>query len=547
MKRSLFSIIFVAFLLPVGAVSQRPQESIDTAAVSRIEDEGMNRSRAMELMSYLTDIYGPRLTGSPQYAEAAEWARKTLSEWGVQNVMIESWGPFGRGWSLKHFSALMTEPRMAPLIAYPKAWSPGLKGTVRSDVVYLDVKSEADLQKFSGKLKGKFVLISEPPQVTSHFEPEARRTTDEMLLKLANADVSAGRRRRGNFGGDSAAVRKFMEQMKLASAKLEFCQREKAAAVLSADRGDGGVVVVQSASVPQPVDSPFTRRISPYDVKAPKIISQIVVAAEQYNRMVRAIQKGRQVSVEMDLKVEFTGEQPGFNVMGEIPGTDLKDEIVMVGAHLDSWAAGTGACDNASGVVSCMETMRVLKALDLKPRRTIRIGLWGGEEEGLLGSRAYVAKYLAEPDISRISPRPPRLKPDYEKFYVYFNNDNGTGKLRGIYLQGNEAARTIFRAWLAPFAHMGASTISLANTGGTDHLSFDGVGLPGFQFIQDPIEYGRTYHSNMDVYERVQEDDLKQASTVMAAFAYDAAMREGRFPRKPMPAPRPSSPAGNGN
>lgn len=380
MKRSLFSIIFVAFLLPVGAVSQRSQESIDTAAVSRIEDEGMNRSRAMELMSYLTDIYGPRLTGSPQYAEAAEWARKTLSEWGVQNVMIESWGPFGRGWSLKHFSALMTEPRMAPLIAYPKAWSPGLKGTVRSDVVYLDVKSDADLQKFSGKLKGKFVLISEPPQVTPHFEPEARRTTDEMLLKLANADVSAGRRRRGNFGGDSAAVRKFMEQMKLASAKLEFCQREKAAAVLSADRGDGGVVVVQSASVP-----------------------------------------------------------------------------------------------------------------------------------------------------------------------VYFNNDNGTGKLRGIYLQGNEAARTIFRAWLAPFAHMGASTISLANTGGTDHLSFDGVGLPGFQFIQDPVEYGRTYHSNMDVYERVQEDDLKQASTVMAAFAYDAAMREARFPRKPMPAPRPSSPAGNGN
>lgn len=537
---ALVSIVLVQF-----GVAQPVQEKIDTAAISKIKEEGMYRSKAMETLSWLTDVYGPRLTGSPEFAEAAEWAKKKLEELGLQNVAIESW-KFGKGWSLKSFSAQMTEPRTLPLIAYPKAWSPSTKGNVRGNAVYLDVKTEDDLQKYKGKLKGAIVLISEPRDLKAHFTPEADRLKDEELLKMANADMPRGRGRGGMR--DTSAFRKFMERATMTRKRLEFCQQEGALVIVETSQGDGGTLFVQGASVPQPADTPMDRRMGPYDPKAPKILTQIVVAAEHYNRMVRMIQKGSRVKLELNLEAEFYDDQPGLNIVGEIPGTDLKDEVVMIGGHFDSWHGGTGATDDGTGSAVCMEAMRILKTLDLKPRRTIRIGLWGGEEEGLLGSKAYVTSHFGERDTAQGSASGEiKKKPDYEKFYAYFNNDNGTGKVRGVYMQGNEATRPIFRAWLAPFTDMGASTLTLENTGGTDHLSFDGIGLPGFQFVQDEIEYStRTHHSNMDVFDRVQEEDVKQASVIMVAFAYDAAMREGKFPRKPLPPPgTPRSPFGN--
>jgi hypothetical protein len=332
----------------------------------------------------------------------------------------------------------------------------------------------------------------------------------------------------------------------LVGAKLEFCQKEGAVAVLDEGRGDDGTVFVQSATVPQPAGTPFGQRVNAYDANAPQILPQVTLAAEQYNRLVRVIEKGQKVRMEISLDVAFTPADSSFNVIGEIPGTDLKDEVVMLGGHLDSWHAGTGATDDGAGVAACMEAVRIIKALGLQPRRTIRIGCWAAEEEGLLGSRSYVTQHFGEQEGGG-GPMGGgggelRTKPEYDKLSVYFNHDNGTGKLRGVYLQGNEAARTIFRAWLAPFASMGASTLSLQNTGGTDHLSFDGIGLPGFQFIQDPIDYdARTHHSNMDVYDRIQPEDMKQAATIIAAFVYNAAMMEQKFPRKPMPTPQETS------
>lgn len=537
MKRSLSAAFFVLFVLWIQlGVAQLAQEKVDTATISKIIDEGMNRSQIMETLSYLTDVYGPRLTGSPEYREAAEWAKKRLEEYGVTNVRLESWGPFGRGWTLKRFYAQAVEPRSFPIIGYPKAWSPGTKGRIKANVVWLNAKSESELDAFKGKLKGAIVLLSDERQVEAHVQPLAERLSDSALLEMANAQPPSPR----PFVRDTAAMRRFMERGRLATQKLELCIKEGAAAVLEVStRGDGGTLFVQGATVPQPPSTPFDQRINAYDEKAPKNVPQIVLTAEHYNRLVRMIQKGKTVRMELELEVEFTGVQDGLNIIGEIPGTDLKDEIVMIGAHFDSWHGGTGTTDNATGSAVCIEAMRILKALNLPLRRTIRIGLWGGEEQGLIGSRMYVSKYLGEREGGRFNPTGPlKKKPEYDRFAAYFNNDNGTGKVRGVYMQGNEAVRPIFRAWLAPFEKFGASTLTPQNTGGTDHLSFDAIGLPGFQFIQDPVEYDtRTHHSNMDVYERAQEPDLKQAAIIMAAFAYNAAMRDEKLPRKPLPEP----------
>lgn len=554
---SLLVFIFSSVMVAQGTLTA--QEKIDTATIAQIKDEGMSRSQVMEILSYLTDVYGPRLTGSPEYKQAAEWASSRLKQWGVQNVHFEKWGPFGKGWTLKRFATNVTKPRVFPLIAYPKAWSPGTKGTIDGEVVYFNVKSDTDFAKYKGQLKGKFVLISDPREVRAHFQPEGARLADSALLRLANADMpTAAPRRRMQAAAmgdsaaralmrqfmpnlDSAAVARAMEAQRLGPKKVEFCQKEGAAVVLDAGRGDGGTLFVQGATVPQPPDVPFDQRVGPYSEKAPKIIPQVTVSAEHYNRMIRMLQKGQKLEMEMELDVEFTPVDSAFNVIGEIPGSDLKDEIVMIGAHFDSWHAGTGATDDGTGSAVCMEAMRILETLGMKPRRTIRIGLWGGEEQGLLGSRAYVSQHFAEREGGMMTMMTGgggaiKTKPEYEKFSAYFNHDNGTGKVRGVHMQGNEAARPIFRAWLTPFVSTGAATLSLSNTGGTDHLSFDAVGLPGFQFIQDPIEYeSRTHHSNMDVYDRAQEEDLKQAAVIMASFAYNAAIRDEKFPRKPMP------------
>ena len=534
MKRLACIVLFAAAF--VGAAAQPAAEKIDTAMISKIRAEGMNNSRIMETLSYLSDVYGPRLTGSPEFKEAADWAKKKLEEMGLQNVAFETW-KFGKGWSMKNFSAEMTEPRVLPLIAYPKAWSPSTKGTVSGYAVYLDAKTDDDLQKYKGKLKGAIVLTNEPRDLKAHFTPDADRLSDEDLLKLANADMPRGRARVGRR--DTAAFRILRERAAEARKRMEFCRQEGASVIVETSQGDDGTLFVQAATVPQSANAPAGRRINPYDEDAPKIPVQIVVAPEHYNRLVRMIQKGSRVKLEINLDAEFYDDQPGTNIVGEIPGTDLKDEVVMIGGHFDSWHGGTGATDNGTGSAVCMEAMRILSSLGVKPRRTIRIALWGGEEEGLLGSKEYVARHFGERDTAQGSTFGEiKKKPEYEKFYAYFNNDNGTGKVRGVYMQGNEATRQIFRAWLGPFADVDASTLTIENTGGTDHISFDAIGLPGFQFLQDNIDYEtRTHHSNMDVYDRVQENDVKQASVIMAAFAYDAAMRDGSFPHKPVPPP----------
>jgi carboxypeptidase Q len=515
--------------------------------IERIKDEGMNRSQIMQVLSYLTDVIGPRLTNSPGMKQANIWTRDKLTEWGLQNARLEAWGPFGRGWTLKSFSAQVTDPQAIPLIAYPKAWSPGTKGRLKADVVYIDAKTETALETYRGKLKGAIVLMSTPPEIKAHFEPLGNRRDEKNLLRLADAlDPKSIPARQFELTPQQRA-----DAMLLAK-KYQFFTDEGAALLLEPSRrGDGGTIFVQGAVVPQPyVENPSApdapKRISPWDINAPKIVPQIVVAAEHYNRLVRIIQQGQRVKMAVDLDVEFQDKDlMGYNTIAEIPGSDLKDEIVMLGGHMDSWHAGTGATDNAAGVAVGMEAVRILQALKLQPRRTIRIALWSGEEQGLLGSRHYVMQHFGtlgdgtleafRSGSSNQGTPPPQLnpKPDYEKFSAYFNLDNGTGKIRGVYLQGNEQVRPLFRRWLIPFREMGASTLSISNTGGTDHLSFETIGLPGFQFIQDEIEYStRTHHSNQDVYDRLQADDMKQAAVIMAAFIYNTAMLDEKIPRK---------------
>lgn len=539
LKRSVLVLLLISCLAlqtPL-AIAQVPEEKVDLDTIARIKEEGLKRSQVMDILGHITDVYGPRLTGSPNFKAAAEWAKQKLASFGLQNAQLESWGPFGRGWSLEGFTANMLKPNFTPLIAYPKAWSPATNGVVRGAVVYFDAKEEADLEKFRGKLKGAIVLLSPPPEVKAHFEPKARRLSDEQLLSMANAEPSSGSRSRPELTDEQKKAQAL--QLK----KLEMATAEGAGVVVepSGRGGDGGTVFVQGATIPQPADTPYDQRIGAHSKDAPVIPPQVVMSVEHYNRIIRALSKGAPVELEINVKSRFHDQDMmGYNIIAEIPGTDLKDEIVMIGAHFDSWHGATGATDNAAGSAVAMEAVRIIQALGIRPRRTIRIALWGGEEQGLLGARAHVTKHFGRRIDARGSNRDDapqfELKPEHDKFSAYYNLDNGTGKIRGIFLQGNEPLRPIFRAWLAPFKDMGASTISVSNTGGTDHQAFDALGLPGFQFIQDPVEYNtRTHHSNMDTYERIQEEDVKQAAVVMASFAYNTAMRDKRLPRKPLP------------
>jgi carboxypeptidase Q len=572
-----FAAVHPALAQAPAAQAPAPRERVDLEVVAKIKEEGMNRSRVMETLSYLTDVHGPRLTGSPQIKKASGWAVSKMSEWGLENAHLEAWGPFGRGWSLEGFTANMTDPSFSSLIAYPKAWSPSTPDMISGEPIYLDAANDEELEKFKGKLKGAIVLMAPARDVKAWFEAPGQRTTDDKLLTLANADLTApGGAGPGGPAGRNAAQMSPEQRaaLQMQGKKWQLLYEEGAAVVLEPGRGDGGTVFVQSVTMPVPpgtqAPAAFARGPRPWAKDAPVAIPQVVVAAEHYNRIIRTIKKGTPVKLQVAIKARFYDDDlMSHNVVAEIPGTDLKDEVVMLGGHFDSWHSGTGATDNAAGSSVAMEVVRILRALDIKPRRTIRIALWTGEEEGLLGSRAYVTDHFGrrldtpgfgpggnrptagtggateEPPAagtgsaneSQRGQRPAggkyELKPEHEKFAAYFNLDNGTGKIRGVHLQGNEACRPIFRAWLAPFKDMGASTLTISNTGGTDHLSFDGVGLPGFQFIQDPIEYDtRTHHSNMDVYDRIQEDDMKQASVIMASFVYNAAMRDEKLPRK---------------
>ncbi len=559
LRRTAAGLLLIVFLTPSAGFAQQPAPRPTPAAAStqpspspsprdpndpveRIRDEAMNRSQVMQTLSYLSDVIGPRLTGSPNMRRANEWTRDQLAKWGLLNAHLEPWGPFGRGWELKRFSAQVTAPQTIPLIAFPKAWSPGI--ALNGEVVYVDARTDADLEKFKGKLKGMIVLTAPVREVKAHFEALSVRRDANNLLELANSpEPTSGPRRR--------MTQEQRDANRFAMRKYQFFHKEGPALLVDPSRaGDGGTIFVQGATVPQPpVDEPFVpgapRQIQPFDKAAPKIIPQIVLAIEQYNRLVRMLEAGEKVKMNVDLAADFFDTDPmAYNTIAEIPGTDLRDEVVMLGGHMDSWHSGTGATDNAAGVAVAMEAVRILKALNLQPRRTVRVALWTGEEQGLLGSRAYVKEHFGDIKPAPVpspapSPTPPGTlvtKPEYDKFSAYFNLDNGTGKVRGVYLQGNEAVRSLFRQWLDPFRDAGANTLSISSTGGTDHLAFDAIRLPGFQFIQDEIEYDtRTHHSNQDVFDRIQADDMKQASMIMAAFVYNTAMRDEKLPRKPAP------------
>jgi Zn-dependent M28 family amino/carboxypeptidase len=486
-----------------------------------------------------------------------------MTSWGLSNAHLEPWGPFGRGWQLDRFSAQVVSPQDIPLIAYPKAWSPSIKGSKTVDLVLVDVNDETELEKLKGQLKGKVVLSGGEKPIPARFVSQGSRYTDEELAAMTNAEAPRRRPGAGGPGGPGAANTR-AQQAALAAAKLRFFQEEGVLAVLDASRGDDGTLFVQSAAVPAPATpkapvappatggassaaapmAPRPRGPSVWDKSAPKTLPQITVSSEQYNRLVRMIQQGEKLKIEIDLKTTFFDKDLyAYNTVGELPGSDLKDQVVMAGGHMDSWHSGTGATDNGAGVAVAMEAIRILKSLNLQPRRTIRVALWSGEEEGLFGSQAYVAEHFGSypkpmagfaggPGADR---GPLTKKPDYEKISGYFNLDNGTGKIRGIYLQGNDKVGPLFGEWLQPFKDLGASTVTIRNTGSTDHVSFDAIGVPGFQFIQDTIEYDtRTHHSNQDVFDRIQGDDLKQASVILASFLWNTANRDDLLPRKPL-------------
>ena len=586
LRRKLVGAMLVyAFLLPTTLLAQAPVYTAPKADIDKIKEEGLKHSQIMNTLNYLTNVIGQRLTASRNLKHANEWTRDTLTKWGLENAHLEAWGPFGRGWELERFSAQVTSPYSFPVIAYPKAWSPGIgsqvvmpvapavKGkkskatatptaapstTITADVVYLDAHDEAGLAKYKGQLKGKIFFMSGTRELKADVEGMGHRYNAQELLDMANApDPDAAVRAAVPAGSPNQAnmqdrLKRFIDGLK----RAKFVIDEGAAMVVdNSFKGSGGTIFVSAASVAadipaNPMDFFSQKRLSAWDKEAEaKMVPQMTMATEDYNRIVRMIEAGERVQMTVDLKVKYLDDDPMvYNTIAEIPGTDpaLKDQVVMLGGHMDSWHSGTGATDNAAGVSVAMEAVRILKAAGLKPRRTIRIALWTGEEQGLIGSREYVTKHLGEMKGGRnmfgMPQSGPQQKPElikgaeYENISAYYNLDNGTGKIRGVYMQGNEAARPYFRAWLAPFLDMDAATLTLSNTGGTDHLSFDRIGIPGFQFIQDEVEYDeRTHHSNQDVFDRIQSGDMMQAATIMAAFVYQTAQMDERFPRKEMP------------
>jgi carboxypeptidase Q len=496
------------------------EEKVDMNTIQKIREEGLNHSHVMDIAFHLTDASGNRLTASPGFLRAANWAKQQLTAWGLVGATLDPWGEFGKGWELQRSYLAMTTPYYKPLIAYPKAWCGGTNGPQTAAVLLISATDSAGLEKYKGQMAGK-ILIPEIDEVYQQsFKPDATRDTDEQLDSMSKVvmrpvDTAELRRRRAGFNRGAAT---FLNTLRTEAMK------EGAVAILSqSNRGHDGTLFVQGGGSYQP-DAPANQL-------------DMVITLEDYTTIVRLLKAGMPVTLEADVKTKFqTDDTKGYNVVAEIKGTDkkLKDEVVMLGGHLDSWHSATGATDNAAGCTVMMEVVRILKTLNIQPRRTIRIALWSGEEEGLLGSRGYVKKTFADPATME-------LLPAHSTFAGYFNIDNGTGKVRGIYLQGNEACRPIFTQWLQPFHDLGATTVTISNTGGTDHQSFDAVGLPGFQFIQDEIEYStRTHHTNMDSYAHLREDDLKQIATIVAAFVYNTAQRDEKLPRKELPKPRPA-------
>lgn len=510
-------LLVLAFFMVGTLITAFAQEKVNDEINTLIRKHGLEQSKVMETAGWITDVYGPRLTGSPMLDKATEWAEKTLKDWGMANVHLESWGPFGRGWEMEHFEMHATTPGYWPVIAYPKAWSPSVEG--EGEVIYLQADDEEDLKAYKGKLTGKFVLFDTLRTVEEWFDAPAKRHDAESLLGLADSPEPTPRPRRNfrRLGGFS-----FNQTL------WKFIAEEKPIAVLDRSyKGDLGTVFVSGARAAEGSATDADNEIVP----------QVTLAVEHYNRIFRNLQRGVPVKLSLNMKTKYTNpDGMEHNIIAEIPGTDLKDEVVMFGAHFDSWHTGTGATDNGAGSAVMMEAARILletfKESGTKPRRTLRLALWTGEEQGLHGSRGYVKEHFAEFPPESYTPQ--SLKPAQEKVSAYYNLDNGTGKIRGIYLQGNQTIAPIFRSWLQPFRDLEAGTITLSNTGGTDHLAFDAVGIPGFQFIQDPVAYSsRTHHSNMDNFDHLVEADLSQAATIIASFVYHTAMRDEMMPRKP--------------
>lgn len=523
-----FLLAFSLFLPAALAQNKQQDEQLDYAMIGRIREEGLNRSQVMEHISWLSDVYGPRLTGSPAIKQASQWAQKKFAEWGLANIHEEEF-PFGKGWSLARFSAHMIEPQVSPLIGYPKSWTPGTPGTVTAEVMLVPIRSEADFEKYRGKLKGKAVLIQPAREVRMLEGRVVLKMNEEEVKEAQTMPIPAPRRTaRGGADGD------FRSQLGFQNKLRDFLFSEGVAMVF--DRGGDGDTSAGGSDLSwltQRVDGGtiFVQSGGPRDQNAGKVSPQVVLAVEHYNRMVRILEKGVPVKVELNIQTQFHDEadSKGFNLIAEIPGTDLKDEVVLIGAHFDSHHSGTGATDNATGSAAMMEALRILKAVGAKPRRTIRIGLWGGEEEGLLGSRAYAREHFADPVKMQ-------THPEFEKLSAYFNIDNGTGRIRGIWMQGNLAVKPIFEQWIEPLNDLGVTILGPRSVSSTDHVAFDAIGLPAFQFIQERLEYNsRTHHSNMDTVDHVQREDMVQMATVVAVFAYNAAMRNEKLPRKALP------------
>ena len=533
-----FFFLPVVLLLLVSAAGSQEKEKVDLEVMSRIRYEGFRNSKVMEYATGLMDSIGERLTGSPNMKRANEWTRDQLTAMGLSNAHLEAWGPFGRGWANQYVNARMTSPDIVPLIVYSKAWTPGTNGVVTGKCVRVTIEDKKDFDKYRGKLAGMIVISGPDAEVKTIMEAPFKRYTDDDLAKTNAYEIPA---ERPPFRvGDMRRRQQFTKDLNL------FYADEKVLAVIDHSRGKagGGTVFVQSGGS--------------YKIGETTTIPQLTMASEHWTRIARLLQQKKDVTLELNVINNFYDDDPmQYDTIAEIPGTDKdkKDEVVMIGAHLDSWHAGTGATDNGAGSIVMMEAMRILKNIGVQPRRTIRIGLWSGEEEGLLGSQHYVEQHFGSrppiddpamkgmPTLMRREAGDVTVKPEQKKVSAYFNVDNGTGKIRGVYLQENEAVAPIFEAWMEPFKDLGMTTLSMRNTGGTDHQSFDAVGIPGFQFIQDPIEYEtRTHHSNMDVYDRLQPDDLKQISVIVAGFVYDAAMRDQMLPRKPIEKGLPKEP-----
>jgi carboxypeptidase Q len=525
--RRLFAILVLCAVAAVGLVAQTG-EKIDYQMMTKIRDEGLNRSQAMEIESWLADVYGPRMTGSPGYRQAADWAVKKMTALGFTNVHLEKW-PFGKGWQLKKFYAQMTEPQVMPIIGTVRAWTPGTNGPVVGDVMQVVIGSEADLEKYRGKLAGKIVLTQLPRDVKM-LEGRVAWRMDDALLKEAEAMPipparPAARRPAGPTLQDK--INQFFVAEKVAAA----IDRGGDNSIVGAggmenmtpmtQRTDGGTVFVAG---PGPHDT---------ETAGKTMVPSVTIAVEQYNRMVRILEKNVPVKMEVNIDTQFFDESDGngLNVVGDLPGSDLASEVVLLGGHLDTEPGATGATDNAAGCTIMMEAARILKAVGAKPRRTIRVALWDGEESGLLGSKAYVRDHLA--DVATM-----KLKPEHEKLAAYYNVDNGSGRIRGIWMQGNQAVRPIFQQWIEPLRDLGVTTLAGRSVSGSDYVSFDDVGIPAFQFIQDRLEYNsRTHHSNMDYVDRMQREDVLQMAVVVASFAYQTATRDEKLPRKPLPVP----------